>query len=189
MTARDRETIGVDDHPLTAQTAYPLGARRRQRTPVARDIVRESDERATPGQRLADHIAQFGGSWTFILLFLSFLLFWTVLNTFVLGPRQKAFDPFPYIFLNLFLSMIAALQAPVIMMSQNRASERDRLHAAHDYEVNLESELEIRELHDKFDILREREWTHLVQLQQQQIDMLTRLLDERSRPSNDASST
>lgn len=85
--------------------------------------------------------------------------------------------------------MIAALQAPVIMMSQNRASERDRLHAAHDYEVNLESELEIRELHDKFDMLREREWTHLVQLQRQQIDMLTRLLDERSHPSNDVAGT
>lgn len=189
MTARDRETIGVDDQPLTTQTAYPLGARRRQRTPVARDIVRESDERATAGQRLADRIAQFGGSWTFILLFLSLLLFWTGLNTFILGPRDKAFDPFPYIFLNLFLSMIAALQAPVIMMSQNRASERDRLHAAHDYEVNLESELEIRELHDKFDMLREREWTHLVQLQRQQIDMLTRLLDERSHPSNDVAGT
>lgn len=187
MTSRARETIGVDEQPLAAQTTYPPGARRRQRTPVARDIVRESDERATPGQRLADKIAQFGGSWTFILLFLSFLVFWTLLNTVILGPRDKAFDPFPYIFLNLFLSMIAALQAPVIMMSQNRASERDRLHAAHDYEVNLESELEIRELHDKFDMLREREWTHLVQLQQQQIDMLTRLLDERSRSADNVS--
>ncbi len=185
MTARNRETTGVGDHPLTAQSNNPLGTRRRQRTPVARDIVRESDERATTGQRLADRIAQFGGSWTFILFFLSFLVFWVVLNTVVLGPRQKAFDPFPYIFLNLFLSMIAALQAPVIMMSQNRASERDRLHAAHDYEVNLESELEIRELHDKFDTLREREWTHLVQLQQQQIDMLTRLLDRGTRAADD----
>lgn len=184
MTAQNRETIGVGDPPQSGQTAYPIGPRRRLRT-VARDIIRESDERATTGQRLADRIAKFGGSWTFILFFVSFLVLWVVVNTVILGPRQKAFDPFPYIFLNLFLSMIAALQAPVIMMSQNRASERDRLHAAHDYEVNLASELEIRELHEKFDTLREREWTHLVQLQQQQIEMLTRLLDQRARAVDD----
>ena len=152
-----------------------LVARLRHR-PIARDIVVESEANATLGQRLADGIAIFGGSWTFILLFLAFLLFWAVLNTEILGPRNKAFDPYPYIFLNLFLSMLAALQAPVIMMSQNRQTVKDRLHAANDYEVNLKAEIEIRELHEKFDALRERDWEHLVQLQQRQIEMLTELL-------------
>lgn len=152
-----------------------LVARLRHR-PIARDIVVESEANATLGQRLADGIALFGGSWTFILLLLAFLLFWAVLNTEILGPRNKAFDPYPYIFLNLFLSMLAALQAPVIMMSQNRQTVKDRLHAANDYEVNLKAKIEIRELHEKFDALRERDWEHLVQLQQRQIEMLTELL-------------
>lgn len=147
------------------------------RQPIARDVEAEAAATASLGERLADQIARFGGSWTFILLFLAFLLFWATLNTEILGPRNKAFDPYPYIFLNLFLSMLAALQAPVIMMSQNRQSVKDRLSAANDYEVNLKAELEIRELHDKFDVLREREWARVVQLQQEQIAMLTKLLE------------
>jgi uncharacterized membrane protein len=99
-----------------------------------------------------------------------------VLNTFVRARQAKAFDPYPYILLNLFLSMIAALQAPVIMMSQNRGAARDRLEAAHDYEVNLMAEVEIRTPHDKLDQLRERDWVGLVALQQEQIRMLDRLL-------------
>lgn len=151
-----------------------------RRRPVARDVVQEFDSQATFGQRLADRVASFGGSWTFILLFLGFLGCWAVLNTEILGPRNLAFDPYPYIFLNLFLSMLAALQAPVIMMSQNRQSETDRLQAAHDYEVNLKAELEIRELHTKFDLLREQEWANLVRLQQEQIRLLTRLLGQEA---------
>ncbi len=161
--------------PVTSRELLVAQAMLRRR-PIARDIVVEIEASATIGQRLADHIATFGGSWTFILLFLAFMLFWAVLNTEILGPRKEAFDPYPYIFLNLFLSMLAALQAPVIMMSQNRQTEKDRLHAANDYEVNLKAELEIRELHDKFDALRERDWAHLVQLQQRQIEMLSELV-------------
>ena len=161
------------------QVVYSMQMRR----PIARDVVRESEVTATLGQRMADRIAIFGGSWTFILFFFAFLVAWTVLNTEILGPRKEAFDPYPYIFLNLFMSMLAALQAPVIMMSQNRQSEKDRLHAANDYQVNLKAELEIRELHDKFDALREREWEHLVQLQQQQIEMLTRLVEKSVGPN------
>ncbi|WP_230981095.1 DUF1003 domain-containing protein [Gemmatimonas groenlandica] len=140
-----------------------------------------SQHNVTLGQRLADRIAVFGGSWTFILLFLAFLLAWAVLNTEILGPRNQAFDPYPYIFLNLFLSMLAALQAPVIMMSQNRQSQRDRLHAANDYAVNLKAEIEIRELHEKLDALRERDWAALAAQQQQQIDMLTHLMERSTR--------
>ena len=150
---------------------YLLGGRR-----VARDVNREFADTRTIGERLADRIAAFGGSWTFILLFLTVLVAWVVLNSFVLARHAKTFDPYPYILLNLFLSMIAALQAPVIMMSQNRQAARDRMEAAHDYEVNLMAEVEIRTLHEKLDQLRERDWVALVALQQEQIRLLERLL-------------
>jgi uncharacterized membrane protein len=144
---------------------------------VTRDVNRELEENRRLGERVADRIAAFGGSWTFILLFLVVLLAWVVLNSLVLARRGRAFDPYPYILLNLFLSMIAALQAPVIMMSQNRMAARDRLEATHDYEVNLMAEVEIRTLHDKLDQLRDRDWASLVVQQQEQIRLLERLLE------------
>jgi len=107
------------------------------------------------GDRIADAIARVGGSWTFILTFIGFLIVWTGVNIFL--ADRGAFDPYPFIFLNLVLSMIAALQAPVIMMSQNRQTERDRVDAGHDYEVNLKAEIEIMALHEKLDELRHRE--------------------------------
>jgi uncharacterized membrane protein len=107
------------------------------------------------GDRIADSIARIGGSWTFIIGFLIFLAAWSILNTVLLAAG--AFDPYPYVFLNLILSMLAALQAPVIMMSQNRQAERDRFDAAHDYEVNLKAEIEIMALHEKLDELRHRD--------------------------------
>jgi uncharacterized membrane protein len=147
-----------------------------QRLHISRDTNRVFDESLTVGQRLADKIAVFGGSWTFILLFLSLLLGWIVLNTVILTQLSTPFDPYPYIFLNLILSMLAALQAPVIMMSQNRYAAKDRVAATHDYEVNLKSELEILALHQKIDTLREQQWTELVAMQQEQIRLLTALL-------------
>jgi uncharacterized membrane protein len=143
---------------------------------VTRDVNRELEESRGLGERVADRIAAFGGSWTFILLFLAVLIAWVVLNSLVLARRGRAFDPYPYILLNLFLSMIAALQAPVIMMSQNRMAARDRLEATHDYEVNLMAEVEIRTLHDKMDQLRDHDWASLVVQQQEQIRLLERLL-------------
>ena len=143
---------------------------------VTRDVNRELEENRRLGERVADRIASFGGSWTFILLFLLVLVAWVVLNSLVLARRGRAFDPYPYILLNLFLSMIAALQAPVIMMSQNRMAARDRLEATHDYEVNLMAEVEIRTLHDKLDRLRDHDWASLVVQQQEQIRLLVRLL-------------
>jgi uncharacterized membrane protein len=151
---------------------YLLGKRR-----LVRDVNREIEENRRLGERVADRIAAFGGSWTFISLFVVVLVGWVVLNSFVLARRGRAFDPYPYILLNLFLSMIAALQAPVIMMSQNRMAARDRLEAAHDYEVNLMAEVEIRTLHDKLDQLRDRDWASLVLQQQEQIRLLERLLE------------
>jgi uncharacterized membrane protein len=147
-----------------------------QRLHISRDAGRAFEATLTFGQRLADRIAIFGGSWTFILLFLATLLAWILLNTAVLGRVGKSFDVYPYIFLNLILSMLAALQAPVIMMSQNRHAAKDRLAAEHDYEVNLKSELEILALHQKIDALREQQWSELVAMQQEQIKLLTRLL-------------
>jgi uncharacterized membrane protein len=140
----------------------------------------EFEDKLTFGQRLADRVASFGGSWTFILIFGAILLLWVVSNSLILARRGEAFDPYPYILLNLFLSMLAALQAPVIMMSQNRQSIKDRLDAAHDYEVNLKAELEIRSLHEKLDGLREQQWLDLISMQQEQIGLLTRLLGERN---------
>jgi uncharacterized membrane protein len=118
---------------------------------AARNINVEMDQKATIGQRIADKVASFGGSWTFIIIYLSFLIAWMAFNTFVLihygrGENGSQFDPYPYILLNLMLSMTAALQAPIIMMSQNRAAEKDRLAAEQDFKVNLKSELMLEEL-------------------------------------------
>jgi uncharacterized membrane protein len=124
-----------------------------ERSQISRDVNSAFDEKQTFGDRLADRVARFGGSWTFIILFLSILGAWAVLNSIVLAWYSTAFDPYPYIFLNLMLSMLAALQAPVILMSQNRQAARDRLAAGHDYEVNLKAELEVSHLHEKVDHL------------------------------------
>lgn len=154
--------------------------RLKKRLHISRNTNQEFDETLTVGQRLADRIAIFGGSWTFILIFLSLLFAWIVLNTLILTRFSKPFDPYPYIFLNLILSMLAALQAPVIMMSQNRYAAKDRVAAGHDYEVNLKAELEIAALHAKIDTLREQQWAELVAMQQEQIQLLTRLLEGRN---------
>lgn len=153
----------------------------RRRTPISRDIILEFEDKRTFGERLADRIAKFGGSWTFIIIFGCVLAAWVILNSIILASRGDTFDPYPYILLNLFLSMLAALQAPVIMMSQNRQSAKDRLDAAHDYEVNLKAELEIVSLHQKLDELRETKWMELIRMHEEQIRILQRLINERPR--------
>jgi uncharacterized membrane protein len=151
----------------------------REGLPISRDTNQEFATTATFGQRLADKVATFGGSWTFIIIFATVLVSWVVLNSVLLARRDAAFDPYPYILLNLFLSMLAAIQAPIILMSQNRQSVKDRLNAAHDYEVNLKAELEILSLHEKLDELRDSKWQELITLQQEQLSLLTQLLKER----------
>lgn len=151
-----------------------------QRSHVTRNTNKEFDEQLTFGQRMADRVASFGGSWTFIMIFMSVLLGWIVLNSFILAKRDAAFDPYPYILLNLFLSMLASIQAPILMMSQNRLSAKDRLDAAHDYEINLKAELEIASLHAKMDELRDKQWAELVAMQQEQINLLTKLLEKKT---------
>ena len=155
----------------------------RDRVHISRNTNREFDDQLSFGQRLADSVAAFGGSWTFIIIFMGILVGWIVLNSFILVHRGAPFDPYPYILLNLVLSMLAALQAPVIMMSQNRQSTKDRLDAAHDYEVNLKAELEIMHLHEKVDALRDRQWRELVEMQDRQINMLSRILEIRLEDS------
>jgi len=135
-----------------------------ERTPIARNVTQDFSEQMTFGQRLADKVASFGGSWTFISLFAAVMVIWIFLNSYILiRYSSEAFDPYPYILLNLFLSMLAAIQAPIILMSQNRQAYKDRLSAEHDYEVNLKAELEIMALHEKIDLLREQQWTELFQ--------------------------
>ena len=122
-----------------------------ERQPVTRDTNAAYESRLSFGDRLAGGMARTGGSWGFIIGFGVFLGFWTLGNLWLAG---RAFDPYPFIFLNLVLSMLAAIQAPIILMSQNRQTDRDRIDAAHDYEVNLKAEIEIMALHDKLDRLR-----------------------------------
>jgi uncharacterized membrane protein len=143
------------------------------RRAITRDANQSFDEKLTSAQRLADKVAEFGGSWTFIIIFAVVLAIWVAAN---LLAASRAFDPYPFIFLNLILSMLAAVQAPVIMMSQNRHAAKDRVDAAHDYEVNLKAEIEIMALHDKLDELRNTDLKALVTQQQEQIDLLSKLV-------------
>ena len=147
----------------------------RERTPISKDTVKEFDSQLTVGERIADRVAAFGGSWPFIIIFGLVLLAWIVINSFLLLKIRTAFDPYPYILLNLVLSMLAAVQAPIILMSQNRQADKDRLSAQHDYEVNLKAELEIMALHEKMDMLREKQWDDLIAIQQKQLDLLGQL--------------
>lgn len=150
-------------------------AKAHERKIISTDVNAAFSAEASFGERLADGIARVGGSWSFILAFLAFLLFWTVINTVILLTR--AFDPYPFIFLNLILSMLAAIQAPIIMMSQNRQAERDRFEAAKDYEVNLKAELEVLSLHQKIDM---RVLTELTALRED-VSRLNAILSERGQ--------
>ena len=145
-----------------------------RRTPISQDVGDLSDAQDNFWDRLADSVARIGGSWGFIGAFFLFLVAWTSLNSVVL-TRGEVFDPYPYIFLNLMLSMLAAIQAPIIMMSQNRQAEKDRLAAAHDYEVNLRSELEILGMQEKLDHLRGEQHDLILEQQARILDQLGRI--------------
>lgn len=150
-----------------------------ERTHIARNVAQDLFEQMTFGQRLADKVACFGGSWTFISIFAVILIVWIFLNSFILiRYNSTSFDPYPYILLNLFLSMLAAIQAPIILMSQNRQAYKDRMSADHDYEVNLKAELEILSLHEKIDVLRETQWAELISIQHEQLELLSQLIKD-----------
>jgi len=140
---------------------------------LSMNVDAEFEQKWTLGERVADRIAEFGGSWKFVIGFGVFIALWVLMNSLVLLWRPV--DPYPYILLNLVLSCIAAFQAPVIMMSQNRQEAKDRLRSQHDYQVNLKAELEIRHLHEKVDHLLSHPWERLVQIQEVQLDLLSEL--------------
>ncbi len=130
----------------------------------------------TLGERIADNVAKFGGSWRFIISFGVFLVMWMIINSIVL--LRRPFDPYPFILLNLILSCLAAIQAPIIMMSQNRQEAKDRLRSEHDYRVNLKAELEIRHLHAKMDQLLTHQWNRLLQIQQIQVELIEEIAEK-----------
>ena len=141
-----------------------------KRETLASNVEEEFQQQLTLGERIADRVAGFGGSWPFIILFGVIIVVWMAVNSLIL--MRGAFDPYPYILLNLVLSCLAALQAPVIMMSQNRQESRDRLHAETDYQINLKAELEIRQLHEKLDFMLQRQWDRLMEIQQIQVELM-----------------
>jgi uncharacterized membrane protein len=169
-----------ESDPSLEERAQNVARHMAGRKHVARNTAQELDAKTTPGQRAADAVAAFGGSWTFIAIFTATLIAWVGLNSLILVSYDEVFDPYPYILLNLFLSMVAAFQAPIILMSQNRQAEKDRFNAEHDYEVNLKAELEIMLLHEKLDLLREGQWSELLAIQKQQLRLLEDLMKDRS---------
>jgi len=140
---------------------------------LAKNVDVEFEQKWSLGEKLADKIATFGGSWTFLICFGAFLALWIGMNSIILVLRPP--DPYPFILLNLILSCLAAIQAPIIMMSQNRQEAKDRLRSQHDYQVNLKAELEIRHLHDKIDYLLSHQWDRLAQIQEIQLDLMSEL--------------
>ena len=144
---------------------------------LSKNVDSEFEVEWTFGERLADRIATFGGSWIFLILFGLFLLVWISINSFILYAHPP--DPYPYILLNLILSCLAAIQAPIIMMSQNRQEAKDRLRSEHDYQVNLKAELEIRHLHEKLDHLLSHQWERLAQIQEIQLELLAEISRRR----------
>ena len=162
-----RRWLGKETHELAANEASVVRSAA-ERRPISEDVNEAFDDRQSFGDRLADRVAEFGGSWTFLIAFGLFLVTWTLLN---LVLRRDAFDPYPFIFLNLMLSMIAAAQAPIIMMSQNRQAQKDRLDAGNDYQVNLKAEIEIMALLEKVE--------HLTARQEEQTELIRRLLAQK----------
>ncbi|HSH87244.1 MAG TPA: DUF1003 domain-containing protein [Methylophilus sp.] len=184
MTSREHhiaeDLIGAQYEAMDAHTQR-VAKQLTKRGHISRHPDQKKNGQSDFGQRAADAVARFGGSWTFIFAFLFVLVAWVILNSVILLRYDSAFDPFPYILLNLFLSMLASIQAPIILMSQNREAEIDRGQAEHDYEVNLKAELEILLLHEKIDNLRNQQWQEMMALQQQQISLLEKLLADKSK--------
>jgi uncharacterized membrane protein len=161
-----RQLLDLDDGDLKPHERAVI-ERCVRRLAVSRNINLDMEKSSTFGERLADRVAEIGGSWGFIIGFALFIALWSIVNTVLLATH--AFDPYPFIFLNLTLSMLAAVQAPVILMSQNRAAARDRLVANHDYEVNLKAEIEIAALHEKLDEIRAHELATMIRRLEEEV--------------------
>jgi uncharacterized membrane protein len=159
---RDRGELSAVEEEVSRKAAEHIA--------IASHIDETLQERLTLGQRVADRVAAAGGSWPFLILFMATIAVWIAFNGSLLG--RAAFDPYPYILLNLVLSCVAAVQAPIIMMSQNRAAARDRLEADEDFKINLKAEIEIAALHEKLDHLLQVQWARLLEIQQSQLEVL-----------------
>ena len=144
---------------------------------ISTSVDKQFDSKLTFGQRLSDKIAEFGGSWKFIIIFLVIIFIWMGINSYLL--LSKPYDPYPFILLNLVLSCLAAIQAPVIMMSQNRQEVKDRLRGEYDYKINLKAELEIRQLHQKLDHLLMHQWERLLEIQEIQLEFMSEFRDKK----------
>jgi len=164
LEAEKGELTGLEQEVLTSIRDHEV---------LARNVDAEFEEEWTFGERLADKIAAFGGSWAFLMSFGAFIALWIGMNVFVLVRHPP--DPYPFILLNLVLSCLASIQAPIIMMSQNRQEAKDRVRSQHDYQVNLKAELEIRHLHDKIDHLLSHQWDRLAHIQEIQLDLLSEI--------------
>ncbi|MCO5185659.1 MAG: DUF1003 domain-containing protein [Anaerolineae bacterium] len=176
---RDKNTTSPTTLDNLTTTERRVVQRLLRREFVSRNVEKEFDAQQTLGDRVADGVASFGGSWPFVIFFMVFLVTWIALNSLLLKKvGQQPFDPYPYILLNLMLSTLAAIQAPIILMSQNRQSEKDRIASINDFEVNLKSEAEIMSLHVKMDELREERWQSLVRQQDEQIKLLQNIIDK-----------
>lgn len=169
LLARERGELSELDRQVVASMA-------REET-VARDVEAAWDDKRTLGEKAADLVADFGGSWKFIGLFFALLLVWMAFN--IWAVTRAVFDPYPFILLNLVLSCLAAIQAPIIMMSQKRQEAKDRLRSENDYRVNLKAELEIRHLHEKMDHLINRQWERLAEIQQIQLEIMQDMTRKR----------
>jgi uncharacterized membrane protein len=172
------DVLKQDKGELTALEAQVVESLKAQDL-LAKNLNVEYEQQITLGEKLSDKLADFGGSWRFIGIFGGILVVWVLVNTALV--LEKPFDPYPFIFLNLILSCLAAIQAPVIMMSQNRQESKDRLRAEYDYRVNLKAELEIRQLHEKIDHLLMNQWQRLMEIQKIQTDLMEELSEKRSR--------
>jgi len=170
-------TLTLERRELTFLESAVVASLSREEV-IARNVEAMYTERFTFGQRLSDRIAAFGGSWWFIIIFFSILMVWITINSVVLLARP--FDPYPFILLNLVLSCLAAMQAPIIMMSQNRQEAKDRVRAEHDYQVNLKAEIEIQHLNLKIDQLLQHQWQRLLEIQRLQLEVLDELEEGRS---------
>jgi uncharacterized membrane protein len=168
------ELTALDQQVVTSLKEHEL---------LSKNVNIEFDRRLTLGEKLSDRLADFGGSWGFILGFAAVIVVWIAINSFAL--LHRTFDPYPFILLNLVLSCLAAVQAPIIMMSQNRQEAKDRLRAEHDYRVNLKAELEIRHLHEKIDHLLMNQWQRLLEIQEIQTELMEELTRKSPRGRTD----
>jgi uncharacterized membrane protein len=170
------QVLETEKGELSALEKNVLDSLKKHRT-ISGNINSTYDKKLTMGERMADHIASFGGSWRFISAFGAFIVAWIILNAFFLA--QKPIDPFPFILLNLMLSCLAAIQAPIIMMSQNRQESRDRLRSEYDYAIDLKAELEIQHMNEKIDHLLQKQWQRLLEIQQIQMDLMAEIVGKK----------